>query len=328
MPTRLLFTVDTELSVGLHQQGFSGADNLRSSIFGECAEGRFGVDFQMDLLEASGMRGAFFVDPMPALIFGRQIVADIVGPILARGHEVQLHIHTEWLDYVQNSPFGGVTGRNIGDFPLPVQIDLLRYARNLLIESGVPSPNAFRAGNYGANDDTLKALSRLEIDWDTSFNPGYLGQDCAIDLSEDAPPMTELHGVCLMPVSGIEDRPGNFRPAQLCALSAREMRAALDHSAETRQRWFTIVTHSFELLSRDRQRPNKLVISRLKQLCKHVRRSSELQSIGFHDLEPAKPREVELLSPSLMRTALRVGEQAAAQLRYEHNLPIVPAIGE
>src|SRR3546814_8826157 len=60
------------------------------------------------------------------------------------------------------------------------------------------------------------------------------------------------HGMCEVPVSGLMDGPGSFRPAQLCAMSKEEMRDALDHAAASGAIQFSAFSHSFELLSRDR----------------------------------------------------------------------------
>jgi len=58
-------------------------------------------------------------------------------------------------------------GGNLYDFHRDEQYQILEYARDTLIAAGAPAPNAFRAGNYGANDDTLLALSDLGIQYDT-----------------------------------------------------------------------------------------------------------------------------------------------------------------
>ena len=82
----------------------------------------------------------------------------------------------------------------------------------------------------------------------------------------------------------IEDRPGHFRPAQVCALSAREMAAALDHACRSDAPLFMVVTHSFEMLSRDRRRPNRMVMRRLESLCRHIARDPRIESQGFATL--------------------------------------------
>jgi hypothetical protein len=316
----VLVTVDTELSAGRQASGWGARDNFRSSFLGRCGRGDFGVPWLLDRLDAAGLTGVFFVDPMPALVHGEGVVADMVGPIVERGHEVQIHIHTEWLEWARASPVGGRTGRNIGDFTVDDQVTLIRHARDLLMRAGAPRPVAFRAGNYGADDRTLVALDRLGIAWDASFNADYAGARCAI--SPPASPITPERrgGVMLAPVSGLFDRPGHFRPAQVCAMSAREMRAALDHAARHAHPCFTIVSHSFEMLSRDRARPNRTVMRRFDALCTHVA-DSTLRSEGFRTLPARAPRR--RLAPaahSYPRTAARVAEQMLAAWRYERSL--------
>ncbi len=72
---------------------------------------------------------------------------------------MQLHLHTEWLEFAPDSPVGGRTGQHIKDFTREDQAVLIEYGIARLVAAGAPRPTAFRAGNYGANDDTLRALA-------------------------------------------------------------------------------------------------------------------------------------------------------------------------
>lgn len=317
--TRVLITVDTELSAGRQAQGMGVEENLARSFHG-LVDGRpFGVEWLMDRMDERGLTGCFFVDPMPGLVHGREIVARMVEPILRRGHEVQLHIHTEWLDWARESPVEGRTGRNIGDFALGDQIALIGWAREALIAAGAPAPLAFRAGNYGANDDTLRALATLGLRWDSSFNADYAGRGCAVSAPRGAVDPVVLHNVWEAPVAGLWDRPGHFRPAQVCALSAWEMRAALTHAATSGTHSFVIVTHSFEMLSRDRRRPNGLVMRRFEALCDAV--AAGLATSDFATLPvPDVTADRQRLAPHRLRTWHRMAEQAVAGLLYERQL--------
>src|SRR5262249_43282377 len=150
------------------------------------------------------------------------VVADMVGPIVARGHDVQIHAHTEWLEWAASSPVGGRRGHCIADFALADQVVLIGLARDLLERARAARPVAFRAGNYGANDDTLVALETLGIAWDSSVNAYYLGRACRVGIGRDRHMPVAHRGVIELPVSGLYDRPGHFRPAQVCSLSAWE----------------------------------------------------------------------------------------------------------
>lgn len=325
--TALLITVDTELSASLQQGGLDVGENVRRSIWAQAGGQAHGIGWQMDVLDRHRLKGVFFLDPMPALAHGPDFLKPIVGAIVGRGHEVQMHIHTEWLTWATRSPVGGRQGRNIGDFTLDDQIILLALAKRWLEDAGAPTITAFRAGNFGANDDTLRALAAIGVTWDSSVNPSYLGGDCHIAADPAMIGATRMLGMIELPVSGITDRPGSFRPAQVCAMSAAEMRAGLRHAAREGHDAFVVVTHSFEMLSRDRQRPNGAIKARFEALCREAARLPQVRGAGFHDLSTQMAdRPVRLLTrvpPSRLRTGLRHAQQAWATWRYEHRL--VPA---
>ncbi|MDI1297253.1 MAG: hypothetical protein PSY12_15480 [bacterium] len=325
--TALLLTVDTELSSSLHGRGVSLDDNIRRSIWAEAGRHSYGIGWQMDMMDLHGLKGVFFVDPLPALVHGADFLQPIVRSIVDRGHEVQLHIHTEWLAWASKTPVDGRLGRNIGDFSVNDQILLLSLAKRLLEEAGAPAITAFRAGNFGANDDTLRALAAIGILWDSSVNPAYLNRDCGISVEPGLIAAQRKLGVTELPVSGITDRPGGFRPAQICAMSAAEMLGGLRHAAREGHSAFVVVTHSFELLSRDRQRPNHAVMTRFEQLCREASRLPDIRTAGFHDLAPdladAPARALTRLAPHRWRTGMRIAEQALATWRYERRL--IPA---
>jgi hypothetical protein len=322
--TQVLITVDTELSALLQQRGASVRANYESSILGRCPAGDFGIGWQMDQLEDHGLKGVYFVDPLPALVLGERFITDIVARIVARGHEVQLHIHTEWLEWATQSPVGGRTGRNIASFSYDDQVTLLTLARDMLMRAGARQPMAFRAGNYGADDVTLAALNHLGMAWDTSFNADYLGNPCGISLPAGQIAPMRHNGMAVAPVSGLFDQPGHFRPAQVCALSSNEMTAALSHAAEQDHPLFTIVTHSFEMLSRDRMRPNRMVMDRFTALCRTIAAHPGLSTTGFATLDPAiadaQPAPLTRLQSTPLRTYKRIAEQVIATWIYERKL--------
>ncbi len=320
--TKVLITIDTELSPLRQRSGFSAAANYRASILAQCAKGAFGIGWQMQLLDRHGLKGVFFIDPMPALVLGETVIADAIRLVLGAGHEVQLHAHTEWLEWAESSPVDGRQGRSIGDFALDDQVALLRWGCDLFERVGAPRPIAFRAGNFGADDRTLAALSDVGLRYDTSVNAAYLGSECRVTASAVRNLPYRQDGIVELPVSGFHDRPGHFRPAQICAISAGEMKRALAHAADTNMPVFTVVTHSFEMLSRDRQRPNHMVIARFEAMARAIAQHPGLTTAGYGDLRPGDYPENDLprLGPDLIRTGWRFAEQAWAMLRYERPL--------
>jgi peptidoglycan/xylan/chitin deacetylase (PgdA/CDA1 family) len=320
--TAVLITVDTELSALLHQQGLSARANFDSSIMGKCAGGSFGIGWQMDVLDRYGLKGVYFVDPLPALVLGEAVIADVVGMIAGRGHEVQLHAHPEWLAWAKESPIEGRLGRNIADFSLADQMALLDYGCGVIERAGAARPVAFRAGNFGANDDTLRALAALGLSWDSSVNADYLGGECRIDVRYGQNLPLELYALTELPVSGLYDRAGHFRPAQVCAMSGWEMRDTLRHAAGHEHPVATIVTHSFEMLSRDRSGANGAVIKRFEGLARFVATHLLLETATFRTLDRAamSVADAPRAGPNRLRTVARMVEQAVATVMYERKL--------
>jgi hypothetical protein len=320
--TRIYITIDTEYSAGLARKHAGGgrADNFARSIACETPAGAVGVGYQMDVFARHGLKAVFFVDPMPALLWGVEAIADVVGPIVTRGHDVQLHLHTEWLAMAgAANPLGTRGGDNIKDFCLDEQVRLLDWARGILVAAGAPEPCAFRAGNYGANDDTLRALATLGMHYETSHCPGIAGSLCAIGLGrEDRAPVARL-GVIEVPIGCIAARGGGLRHAQLTALSAQEILAAIAHCRSTGTESFTLVSHSFELLSRDRSRINQVVRRRFEKLCAVLGDQPDAVTATYAD-DPPQPlvpgARVPVLPHSALRTGWRLAEQAVANALY------------
>jgi hypothetical protein len=319
--TAIYLTIDTEYSAALAQgpQAVTVAENFRRAIAGRVRGGEAGIFFQMDVLERHGCKGVFFVDPMPSLLWGIEAIADIVGPIVTRGHDVQLHCHTEWLALAgERNPLDGRTGRNMADFPLADQVKILELARDMLVAAGAPPPIAFRAGNYGANDDTLRALVQVGLRFDSSHCPAIAGPPCAIGLgAEDRRPVRRL-GMIEVPVGCIDDGAG-LRHAQVTALSLREMRDAMLHARDAGLSSFTLVSHSFELLSRDRTRVNPIIRKRFEGLCHAIEATPGVATATYADNPPRPERHdgvTPVLPASALRRSLRVAEQAVGNALY------------
>ena len=320
--TNLYFTIDTEYSPAVFRRsGAAGrAENFASSILGRTREGDAGIVFEMDVLDRHGLKAVFFVDPMPALVWGVAAIADVVGPIVARGHDVQMHLHSEWLEFAgANNPVQGRTGRDIQDFTFDDQCKLLDYAREVLVAAGAPVPVAFRAGNYGASDDTLRALAALGVRYDSSHCPGIVDAPCAISLdAEDRDPV-EHCGVIEVPIGCIQKRHGHLRHFQLTALTDVEICAALRYAARLGQDSMTLVSHSFELLSRDRRKINRIVRRRFESLCVALEKMPRVTTATYADHPPMAGTQTRVNLPlphNPLRTLHRYTEQALGNLLY------------
>jgi hypothetical protein len=312
MQAPVLLTVDTELTWRHYAPGEGWHANFERSI----EPAGVGLSFQLAMLARHELQACFFVDPMPALLYGIEPVRRIVAPILTAGQEVQLHLHPQWQAVAEGRDPAGI---EMTSFSRAQQRRMLARGRDLLVEAGAPPPTAFRGGSYAANADTLAALADLGFTADSSHNGSHQPWPSDLPLPAETIVPVRVGGVVEVPVTQIGGRAGGLRHLQICAVSAGEMRAALDHARHERHPLTTIVSHSFELATRDGRRANELVRRRFESLCRLLgERRDAHPTFRFGDLDrialgaPARP-----MPHRRLRTARRHVEQLWAGTRYE-----------
>lgn len=263
MPTPVFLTVDTEIMWRHHVNGLDPATLYERSF----EPAGVGVSYQLERLRRHGLKASFFIDPMPALVYGLDPIKRIVETVLRGGQEVQLHLHPNWAGAKRDDG-----GANFGKFDLSEysrveQETLITGARELLVAAGAPNPIAFRAGNYAGNDDTMAALAALGFAYDSSHNGSAHPFPSAMTLQARQIAPIAHRGLTEVPVTLIEDRMEAYRNFQICALSTAEMRAALDHAIDQSHAAVTIVNHGFELANRQGTMPNNVHVRRFDSLC-------------------------------------------------------------
>jgi len=198
------------------------------------------------------------------------------------------------------------------------QRSLIAGARDLLVAAGAPTPTAFRAGSFAANDPTLRALAAMGLRYDSSHNGSQLPWPCEIGLpsGQIAPVMRE--GIIELPVTQIEQAPGRMRHLQVCAVSSAELASALRHAWRERHPLVNLVSHSFELASRDGSRANRIVARRFERLCAFLAAErARLVTVHIRDIDGiALDAEARPMRSSLWRTAGRVAEQFLSNIEH------------
>lgn len=268
----VFLTIDTE--VWNFYNNF--ADNFSSAIHGEVNGIRYGLQLQLDTFKQYNLNANFFVDPMFALAGGQDSLAEVVCLINQYQQDVQLHIHTEWLEITGTDLLGNSkTGYNIASFSADEQIKLLGYAKTLLSSAGAADICAFRAGNYGANADTLTALAANDIFIDTSYNRMYLDGHCGLKQNKDLLEPEQLGQVTEYPITFYYEPNGKVRHLQIAAASFDEMKEVLDYAYQQAWPSVVIVLHSFEWIKRINGKTrthklDKIVLQRFEQLCYYL----------------------------------------------------------
>lgn len=139
---------------------------------------------------------------------------------------------------------------------------------------GVSNVCAFRAGNFGADLATLRALAANKILFDTSYNVCY--PVCRIAVSKPMLSPQKIEGVWEIPISYFDTFRG-LRHVQVSAASNAEMEAALMYAYKSQWKTFVIVSHSFELIHRDKKtaRYNGIQIRRFERLCRFLNKHND-----------------------------------------------------
>ncbi len=276
--TRVLLTIDTELiwRPGVDQSPWQ--DSVERSYH---AAG-VGIEYQLGILSRHGLKACFFVDPMPALVFGIDPIKRMLEPILDAGQEVQLHLHPIWTN-IRNRH--GERQPHLASYDPSVQHELISRARDLLVEAGAPDPIAFRAGNFSASDATLGVLAQLGFRLDSSHNGDHHPWPSTIDLPRDHITPVMREGIIELPITVIADGKGS-RHLQICAVSLNELKAATRLARKQGLPIVNIVSHSFELANRARTAPNKVHVRRFEGFCAWLARNRDtLPTCYFRDLE-------------------------------------------
>jgi hypothetical protein len=310
----VFFTVDVEIWCG----GWDALDRkfpeaFRRYVYGPTPAGQYALPYLLGLLEAYGLTGVFFVEPLFAGRFGAAPLAEIVGLIRDKGQEVQLHLHTEWADEAKEPllPHVREKRQHLRCFTRAEQHVLLQAGRSLLEQAGAPTPNAFRAGSFGFNLDTLAALHDTGIGFDSSYNATLLGADSGLMPGTVVCEPVCHHEVYEYPMTVYFDRPGHLRHAQVGACSSRELEGLLWQALERGRQAFVILSHNFESLNGSKDGPDPVVAARHRALCRFLDRNRDcFRTCGFHGLPPtaAARQPVPLRSP-VWKTGLRVLEQ-------------------
>ncbi len=154
---QILITIDTEIG----ELGRCRPGAFEIFVEGKVNNKEVGYKFIMDLLEKYNIKGEFFVDVYPYKQTGEDKFANLCKNIVKRGHNIQLHTH----------PSTSFDKKRIYmyQYSLREQIEILELGKQKIKEWTGKYPTAHRAGGYGINRNTIKALEEVGIYYDSSY---------------------------------------------------------------------------------------------------------------------------------------------------------------
>ena len=77
-------------------------EEIAAYIYGTTPKGDFGLPYQTRQFKEHGLKANYFVETLFSERSGDSTLTDVVNLIQNHGHEVQLHLHTEWLSEISD----------------------------------------------------------------------------------------------------------------------------------------------------------------------------------------------------------------------------------
>jgi hypothetical protein len=258
--------------------------------YADLPEGSFGVQRIMDLCDENDVKATFFVDVYMHYEYGETKVAELCQRIDLAGHDVQLHVHTSWLPDTHSGL--------ICDFPLDRQIEILAEGKNLIEKWIGKAPRGFRAGAYGANLDTIRALKENDFRIDSSYFP--LNRNCKLARQIGCPPLNRsfyIDGVLEIPVTtywlwNAFSRQKNSK-IDVNACSWTELQNVLPKFSDSPVDYVILFLHSFSFVQWDRNggnlAPKRGPLKRFEALLKLIRQELGGEVITIDEISKQLP---------------------------------------
>jgi peptidoglycan/xylan/chitin deacetylase (PgdA/CDA1 family) len=279
------------------------------------------LPFILACLKVHGVSATFFVEALGATQWGITETQRICREIRDAGQEIQLHLHPSV------AKLHGFVDKDdvLWNQDAVTQERLLRVGLDVLAQCGVKA-TAFRAGDFAANLDTLKAMQQMglhvssnrdldaktsirsKINFDFPVINDVSRRDDVIDV-----PVTAFRS----PLPGLD---GKFRHFEISALSFREMKDGLMKAYRAGYSTVGILTHPGEFFRNTKRGvvPIEKNRRRLEQLLAFIKSRPEFKVCTMSEcaaitpIPEKSPPEIRLALPY---TLLRVMEQGVDRIR-------------
>jgi len=203
----------------------------------------------LDIFDQNGINAIFFASVFEYCRFDKASLCELLQHIESKGHDVQLHTHPIWC-YGQE---------HMWQYSLKEQIEIIRHGKELIKDWLGKDPIAHRAGAYGANTDTLKALKENGIPIDSSMY--FQHPNCKVTWSKNR--IVEKDGIVEIPVTGFYRQKyldflfykvkyrRRFIKTDINASTLNELLGFVEQARKKDIRVMNIFMHSYSLLRHD-----------------------------------------------------------------------------
>ena len=257
-----------------------------------------------ELFQEHNVTATFFVDVYESSLYGGAIVQKLCQDIHECGQEVGLHTHPSWRDDPRDFKWLRKLKAANSFFPqekdflfkcsLEEQVEILRWGAEFIHSSTGHYPVSHRAGGYGANINTLKALKEVGVPMDSSM---FTHSNCKLNLSLKN--VSDVDGVFEIPITGFERnqqlhaginfgiRRHNFFRTGLDDCSIDDLMWYVDQARSGGDSVMNLFMHSYSLLNFDESftwfKPNFNNLKILQRFLSYVNRMPDVKILSMND---------------------------------------------
>lgn len=285
-------------------------------VYGKTPSGDYGLPYQLKVLADNGLRAVFFVEPLFSRRFGEQPLQEIVGLLRDQGHELGLHLHTEWVDEATQPLLPNITKKmqHLKYFEADDQATLLEAGRKMLQDAGAGEITSFRAGSFAFNADTLTALQQVGIPVDASYNATLFGPDSGVAQGQQLTTPARFDNVVEYPMTVFDDGVQGLRHVQFTSCSLRELKHVTRNCAAQDIGSCVILSHNFEMLTPSKQAPDPVVVKRFERFCEFLAQNDDsFNTTTFERVDHGAVAALRDEQPYPRSNALRTAERFAQQ---------------
>lgn len=179
---KILLTCDTEIG----DRGIGLENAFSILVNGDFGSRSVGINLMEDIADSYSAKITHFVDVYQPLY--QNEICRLCEKIKRRGHEIGLHTH----------PVSKYGKNYMYEYSFDEQCEIISFGRRLIEDVIGEKPIVHRAGSYGANNDTLRALHSNGIYIDSSL---YYGNSrCRIE-SDCVNEICKINNVWEVPVT-------------------------------------------------------------------------------------------------------------------------------
>ncbi|MDI6791335.1 MAG: hypothetical protein QME81_00485 [bacterium] len=294
----VLITVDTESSIC---QGKPLP--YEQMVYGRIGKECYGIPKIISICGQYGLGATFFVSVFEAQHYGRELIKKVCLDIAEAGHDLQLHTHPIWID----------SDWLMWQYPLERQIGLIKIGKEMVYQFSGEYPIAHRAGGFGADFNTLKALAANSIPIDSSF---FFGYPCCRLTS---PPLSK-NGISL--IDGVLEIPSTvyteiklasfkrYRNLDPYTTSLPEMIRVVKQAKERGLKTVVVLLHSFTFLkmNKDRTRfePDRADIKKFDRFCAWLKEEPGIEVVTMKQIAECGIQNSEFRIQSSEHSAFRI----------------------